>query len=170
MTPLDPPSALPLTDARRAAMHRQLSMMVTRHRPRRPRRPLLVVGTGVAVAIGTSAGAYAYVQHSVPVTDKTSARCYTADNTSGGGYVTIGEPPGGGGKGPIDDALAACAAFWRQGIVRPGATAPVPPGPANKAYPVPPLVACVMPDGTAAVFPGQPGTCAALGFPDEKGR
>jgi hypothetical protein len=32
--------------------------------------------------------------------------------------------------------------------------------------PVPPLVACVMPDGTAAVFPGTRASCVTLGLPD----
>ena len=35
--------------------------------------------------------------------------------------------------------------------------------------PVPPLVACVMPDGTAAVFPGTRATCATLGLPNASG-
>jgi hypothetical protein len=37
------------------------------------------------------------------------------------------------------------------------------------ANPVPPLTACVMRDGTAAVFPGTKATCAALGLPNADG-
>jgi hypothetical protein len=145
-------------------MRRQLATMVARER--RTRRPLLIAGVAGAVAIGTSAGAYAYVASSAPVTDKSQARCYTVASLTGGDYTTIAalSPAGTGKSTQIDDALSVCAAFWRQGILRPGAREPFPPNQADP-YPVPQLVACVMPDGTAAIFPGKPGTCTALSLP-----
>jgi hypothetical protein len=68
----------------------------------------------------------------------------------------------------VNNAISVCAALWRQGILHPGpqgardrATA----GPAGSSQ-VPPLVACVLPGGTAAVFPGPPSTCATLSLPN----
>jgi hypothetical protein len=164
MTYFDPPSMAPLPAARHDAMRRQLTTMVATRR--QTRRPLLIVGTTAAIAIGTSAGAYAYVQHSAPVTGKSQAYCYTVDTLAGGYFTTIAAgPPGSSKTTQVADALSACGDFWRQGILRAGDRNPVPPGHANGIHPVPPLVACVLPDGTAAVFPGPASTCTALGLP-----
>lgn len=116
MTYFDPPSMAPLPAARHDAMRRQLTTMVATRR--QTRRPLLIVGTTAAIAIGTSAGAYAYVQHSAPVTDKSQAYCYTVDTLAGGYFTTIAAgPPGSSKTTQVADALSACADFWRQGIL-----------------------------------------------------
>lgn len=170
MTQFTPPPARPLPDDRRAAMRHQLTAVATRSRHRR--RPLLIAATAVVVAAGTSAGAYAYVQHSLPVADKSGARCYTVASLSAGrlSYATIGQATVAGSSRPaqVNNAVSACAALWRQGFLRPGpqgARGRANPGPAASDR-VPPLVACVLPDGTAAVFPGHPSTCVTLGLPN----
>ena len=172
MTSYDQPPARELPADRRAAIHRELAAVVAAP-PSRRRRPLLIAGAAVVVAAGTSAGAYAYVARSQPVTDKGEARCYTVAGLSGGpqSYTSLAQatPVNSGKPGQVTDALGDCASLWQQGFLRAGPrgaampTAVPSPG-ADK--PVPPLVACVMPDGTAAVFPGTRATCATLGLPN----
>lgn len=86
MTEFSPPPAPPMHEARRDAMRRQLITMAAKRR--RSRRPLFLVGGAVAVAICTSAGAYAYISRSAPVTDHGQARCYTKASLSGGNDFT----------------------------------------------------------------------------------
>lgn len=62
-----------------------------------------------------------------------------------------------------DQALEACAAVWRQGLLIPGASGVV----RTRGIPeraVPPLAVCVLSSGEAAVFPGGSKTCATLGL------
>ena len=168
MTQFDTPPARPLPEYRRTAMRRQLVAVVTGRRRRRG--PLLIAAAAAVVAAGTSAGAYAYAQHSQPVTDKSQAHCYSVASLSAGpeSFTTVAQATLAGSPhaAQVDDALAVCAALWRQGILHPGpqgARGPAAPDPAGTS-PVPPLVACVLPDSTAAVFPGTTSTCAALGL------
>ena len=169
MTQFETPPTRTLPEYRMAAMRRQLETVVSR---KSRRKPVFIAASAVAVAAGTSAGAYAYVQHSEPVTDKDDARCYTVASLSAGpeSFTTIAQAAGAGSSRPaqVDNALSVCAALWRQGILDPG-----PQGAHGRATPdptgasrVPPLVACVLPDGTAAVFPGTRSTCATLGLPN----
>jgi hypothetical protein len=161
----DPPPAPPIPEAKRDAMRRQLvTMAATR---RRSRRPLFLAGGAVLVAIATSAGAYAYVSQSAPVTAKGEARCYTeASLTAGNDFTTIGQLAS-GGTGPvaIDDALSTCSDLWRQGFLELGGQGVVQQPDTLVSHAVPQLTACVMPDGTAAVFPGPPSTCQDLSLP-----
>lgn len=170
MTQFTPPPARTLPEDRRAAMRRQLQAVVAGRRHRR--RPLLIAASAVVVAAGTSAGAYAYVQHSQPVTDTNDARCYTVASLSAGpqSYTTIAQATRAGSSRPaqVNNAVSVCTALWRQGILHPGpqgARGRAIPGPAGPSQ-VPPLVACVLPGGTAAVFPGTPSTCVTLGLPN----
>lgn len=172
-----PPARLP--DHRRTQMRRQLEVEVTRkHR----RKPLLFTAGAVIVAAATSAAAYAYVQHSAPVTDKSQARCYTVASLSAGpeSFTTIAQATRTGSLRPaqVDDALSICADLWRQGILHPGPNgvgAPTPDasgmvrlGPGQGSSHVPELTACVLAGGTAAVFPGPSSTCPSLGLPNAR--
>lgn len=170
MTHFTPPPARSLPEDRRAVMRHQLTAVVTRGHHRR--RPLLVAVCAVVVAAGTGAGAYAYVQHFEPVTDKSEARCYTVASLSAGpeSFTTIAQASRAGSSRPaqVADAVSVCAALWRQGILNPGpqgARGRATPDPAGTGQ-LPPLVACVLPGGTAAVFPGTPRTCVTLGLPN----
>lgn len=163
--PMPPARALP--EDRAAAMRRQLAAQVAR-KPRR--RRLLIAAGGMIVAAGATAAGYAFVPHSQPVTDRDSARCYTVASLSAGpqSYTGIAVPTRSGRPGQVTDALAVCASLWSQGFLHAGprgAAAPAAPPSPNAHNPVPSLVACVMPDGTAAVFPGGKSACAALGLP-----
>ncbi len=170
MTRFDPPPARPLPQGRRDAMQHQIEALVGADAGRRHgRKPFLIATGAAAIVLGTSAGAIVYVHYSQPVTNKSEARCYTEANLDGGDQfhgTTIADAGVPGGKAPqVDNAVSVCAGLWRQGFLLPGA-AGVARQPNTKVHHrVPPLVACVMPDGTAAVFPGNPRTCANLGLP-----
>jgi hypothetical protein len=168
MTTFNPPPAPPMHEARRDAMRRQLTTMAGNRR--RSRRPLFVVGGAVAVVIGTSAGAYAYISQSAPVTDNGQARCYTeASLTAGNDFTTVGQlVPGKPGPAAIDSAVSLCSDLWRQGFLRLGATGMALQPDTSVRHQVPQLTACVLPDGTAAVFPGPPSTCQVLSLPRAK--
>lgn len=171
MTRFDPPPVRPLPPGRRGAMRQQLETLVAEHTGRRHRRKPAFIAIGAAVVLSTSAGAFVYVQHSQPVTNKSEARCYAVASLAGGdqSYSTIAEaipagaPPG--SKAQVDHAVSVCAALWRQGFILPGADRVAPPRNTTANHRIPPLIACVMPDGTAAVFPGNSRTCANLGLP-----
>jgi hypothetical protein len=66
----------------------------------------------------------------------------------------------------VADALASCAAFWRAGILQAGSSEPI-VHPGGSVYAVPALVGCTLPDGSAAIFPGDPETCAQQGLAAE---
>jgi hypothetical protein len=173
-TLFDPPSARALPATRLAAMRRELAAVVAAP-PSRRRRPLLIAASAVVVAAGTSAGAYAYVARSQPVTDKNEARCYTVASLSDGpqSYTSLAQatPVNSGKPGQVTDALGDCASLWQQGFLHAGlrgAAMPIAAPSPGAENPVPPLVACVMPDGTAAVFPGTRATCATLGLPNAR--
>jgi len=120
--------------------------------------------TGAVVVLGTSAAAVTYV-HYQSVTNKSEARCYTVAGTAGGDhYTTIAAAGRPGSRVRVDHALSVCGDLWREGFLRTGAPGIVRPGNTSVSHRVPALVACTMPNGTAAVFPGKAGTCAELGL------
>lgn len=169
MTRYDPPPVRPLSPGRRDAMRQQLERLIAAGAARRQgRKPVLIATGAAALVLGTSAGAIVYVQQSRPVTNKSEARCYTEASLAGGDQfhgTTIAEAGVPGSKAQVANAVSVCAVLWRQGFLLPGARG-VARQPNTKArHRVPPLVACVMPDGTAAVFPGNSRTCASLGLP-----
>lgn len=159
---------LPAERAR--AARSQLEQIVATRRGTARRRAGLVACAGVVVVLGTSAGAVAYVRASAPVTYKTEARCYTVASLAGGDNfrgTTVADAARPGSTAAVDDALSVCAALFRQGFLRVGAAGMPPPGPGigKPDHRVPRLTECVLPDGTAAVFPGNAGTCQRLGLP-----
>jgi len=157
------PEARRLPTARRYAARRQLEQYVSRRGWARRR---FVVGVVLAIVAGGSVGAIGLLR-STPVTNRQTARCYVSadvghDETFNG--TTI-EPPGPPGtKEQVDNAIDRCTALWRGGFFVPGKYGMQRPA-ANEANPVPPLIACVLPDGRAAVFPGDARTCELLGLP-----
>lgn len=115
---------------------------------------------------GGSAAAYVTLK-AAPATDTSQVHCYARASLSSDGQwangTEIGQPGTAPSSGlvPIRHAMAACGALWRSGVL---------PDPRHytqpdAAHPVPALVGCVLPDGTAAIFPGPADTCARLGLP-----
>jgi hypothetical protein len=103
-------------------------------------------------------------------TDHGSARCYTVlsvgSATSFTG-TTIAATGRIGSAEQVQSAMAGCTALWRQGFLAPGSTVRRPPSgePSAGTGHVPTLVACTLPDGTAAIFPTEgPFTCGRLGL------
>ena len=157
------PERMPVLPApRREAARRQLEELVARSARIRGRRgPLTIAAAAAVVVISTfAAGVIAY--H--PVTDKGLARCFTIVKlgASPDYYATVADPGKPGTPGQVRDAHAGCAKLYRIGMLKKGQ--PVLPPTRNRSYPVPPLAICVWHDGTAAVFPGPPETCARLGL------
>jgi hypothetical protein len=166
----DPHSTLSLPARRRRAARAQLEHLIAestkRHHHRRWPHAALVGALGAAVLVTSAAVAIAYVQ-SEPVTVKTTARCYTVDSLAGGtnfSGTTIAHAGRPDTTAQVNHALSVCAALWRQGFLKHGARTALQPGP-NEHHRVPPLAACTLPNGTAAVFPGRQDTCARLGLP-----
>jgi hypothetical protein len=120
--------------------------------------------TGIAaLAVATGAAGYAVAAHQ-PVTDRSQARCYAVANVTSDRYTTFGHVTR-QGSGEIGNAVSVCAALYRQGIMKLGVGV-VRGGPVVGDRKVPPLIACTLTNGTAAVFPGRHGTCASLGLPN----
>jgi hypothetical protein len=154
----------------REAMRRELEAVVAKVDRRRPHRTAVIGGATAFIVLGTGAGAAVYLRHE-SVTNKSYARCYTTDSVgSGTNFVgtTIAEAGSPGKPGQVNNALSVCSALWREGIIGPNSG---PSGNVSRSttYPVPNLAVCRMPDGTAAVFPGDAKTCAKLGLPVAQG-
>ncbi len=158
------PQRMPVLPARRRKAARlQLEEMVrlSAQAPRR-RPPVAVAAAIVFVLLGTGAGTFAVVAHQA-VTDRHLARCFTVADESGF-YTSVAVPGKPGSVGQVNNARFVCAALYREGTLKLGAHRVI-ARPANGKYPVPRLVSCTWQDGTAAVFPGRPGTCEKIGLP-----
>lgn len=148
----------------RALLERQVAVQP---RPDRSRR-LMPAAACAVLLLAACASVVAGDHASAPVTNTARAGCYTsASPAPARGYgllgttVSLTNPDG--TPGHVTDALDVCAVLWRQGLLTLGKA-----GLGSRIgsnHPVPPLVACVMPNGVAAVFPGRPRTCANLGLP-----
>lgn len=162
-----------------AAAEQHLAMLadLTRTEPtkarRRWKRPVALIAVGVLVVGGAGVGtAAAFGVFSQAPADRSIAHCYATadldDPTNHTDFMVAVTPQENDADGVGDAAAAAlevCTGGWAQG--RFSATDPKvsDPHPSRTDYPVPPLVACVLPDGSVGVLPGDPRTCAALGLP-----
>ena len=132
-------------------------------------RPVVITIGVVGLALAGTGTAVGYQLFGTkPVTQDKSARCYTEISRDFGADfpgTTIGSPASSAGEaGVVRAPLQACASNWQIGILQIGVHRTV-PRPEKSSYPVPHLVGCVLPNGSAAVFPGPEGTCQALGLP-----
>jgi len=169
---LDLPASRPFPAANRFAVKSMLMDEVRASRRRRWLRPV-AIGLSTAVA-GTAIAAGSYVAFRQP-TEFHYAQCYSSVTADTDFRTTLGI-----GKAhradedvpaPVDviNALGSCGNLWSQGVLRkdvpmsvestfaPGGTAPVPP-----------LVACTLPDGAVGVYPGDESTCQTLGLPSAR--
>jgi hypothetical protein len=130
---------------------------------------------GVVVAVAVSGAAIAL---QMPVTDKSSIACFARAERNGNQFpgttavlgegTKVGEPSTQHNPIPIEDALAVCRVMWAHhgldpdspnGMAHPSLYDP------SSSYPVPnPLTVCVLPDGRAAVIPGDEDVCGSLGL------
>jgi len=139
------------------------NLMARAKTSRRRRRRLLLIGVGSAalVATGTGLAAARIWFGSEPVTNHDTAKCYSKISSDFGSHFpggTVAAPKStAGGGGQVVAPVRACANAWEMGVIQ-----GISPALAKPPYPVPHLVACVLPDGTAAVFPGPAGTCQKL--------
>lgn len=134
--------------------------------PHRPRKVLVVSLTAVALLFGGTATAISVLQPE-PVRVHDTARCYSeissdfSESFPGG---TIASPVSSNGDGgQVTAPVRACATLWEAGALP--SRNPFTDPPTSNHYPVPDLSGCVLPDGSAAVFPGPPDTCQKLGLP-----
>lgn len=131
-----------------------------------------VLLSGVAIALVTTGAA---VVMQMPVTDKSSIACLARAELHGNNFpgttMVLGVPST--AERPdstvmIEDALSLCQAAWAQNVIDPkdpdGLAHPSLHDPSS-SHPVPnPLTVCVLPDGRAAVIPGDEKVCGALGL------
>ena len=160
-------------------VERHLAMLadLTQPEPAKPRRRLrrsvALVAAGVLVTAGAGVGtAAAFGVFSQAPADRGIAHCYATvdldDPSNHTDFMLAVDPkevhPGGVGDAAAI-AMEVCEGGWAQG--RFSATDPKvsDPDPTRADFPVPALVACVLPDGSVGVFPGDPRTCAILELP-----
>ncbi len=135
------------------------------HRPRHRRVLVTVVAAAVAVVLGTAAARIALER----ATERSETHCYPIWTTDfdnpklGGDALAIGQDS-------ASAALDICRSLWADGYItsvepytEPRGQSPVPATP-------PPLIACVLPDGSVGVFPAyHHETCTQLGLPTSEG-
>lgn len=167
MTQLPPPRQFP--ENRRADTRALLEAAAGQSlRPRRHRwltRTSVIALAGALFASGGVATAYVAFR---PAEHTDTVRCYTkvVDDQGDDFPGTTVSTEGMGSRGRTVDAnpVKACADLWRQGVLRRDAETAA--GPDGKRHGAPTLQACVLDDGTAAVYPTRDqDACQRLGFP-----
>jgi hypothetical protein len=138
--------------------------------PRRSRRRLACfLVPGALIALAGSAVAATEVMGSSPASLSDSVRCYSADrlNAQYTGTSMTAATRGAsltGISSTVTSAVNACAGLWASTLVQPGKSGPPTVRPGDRltipsAKPgqgkVPPLTACVLESGEAAVYPGN---------------
>ncbi len=165
MTYFGSQSAPVLPERRRRAARAQLEEVVRNSAPgpRRFSRKAKWIIFGSALLCVTAVACTVAVVSVENVPNKTQARCYTVDKVAGF-HIGIGMASTSATPGEVRNARSVCAALYRDGNLRVG-VARIDPKPGSGKHRVPPLAVCVLPAGTAAVFPGHPQICARLGLP-----
>lgn len=143
MGSFDLPPERDLPDERLVAMRRHIVDEVRRDRRSSavPRR-LTVPVVAAALLLLSAVGAAAYVL-TRPATELLSVGCYDRADVQGNTAIVDAD-----GR----DAVEICRELWEDGAIT------------GSPRSAPPLVACVLDTGPAAVFPGEPGTCEQLGL------
>jgi hypothetical protein len=143
--------------------------------PAKPQRARRKVGRYVAILVGASAlalggtAAAAYVASkpaTLPVSD--GLRCYTKATLDGGDDfygTTLAQARAADGSYSSRRAIESCSGLWDQGFLQLDKKQPARPEALTPEQPIPPLVACTLDNGMAAVFPGDAQTCFHLGLP-----
>jgi hypothetical protein len=159
------PQRMPVLPARRRRAARlQLEQFVAQSaEPSRRMKPAIIAAATAAVVLSTGAAAAGVVADHT-ITNKTHARCFTVDSATSPDFTMIAQASRPLTKAVINDALTTCRALFAAGELKSGSPVRRPPT-ERGLHRAPQLVVCVWPGGTAAIFPGHPGTCAKLGLP-----
>jgi hypothetical protein len=151
-------------DAHRARLE---EILQESRRSRRWRGRTFMIGITSAALLGGGAAAARVLRAPAGATDKSRLRCYTVVDVGRGKNFVGAETafartsPAGSPELPAGiRAVDMCASLWSQGFLTPGANAHDPDE--SVVHPVPPLTACLLPNGVAAVFPAPKGTCEQL--------
>lgn len=107
---------------------------------RRPRKRIIWIGAGVAVA-SVGLAAYAFLREESPK-NPISLTCYLTPQRQPSKQVVVGMSP---------DPIAVCGELWTNGTIASLREAPE-------------LTACVLDTGVVAVLPGNKGVCAKIGL------
>lgn len=135
---------------------------------RRTARYVALIAGASTLLIGSTAAAYvAFRPATVPIADE--VRCYSKASLEGGDQdfygTTVTHAKAPDGTRNAGTAVESCSALWRQALMRLDDKQVGGPDTGRFDHPVPPLVACTLDNGIAAVFPGDTQTCARLGLP-----
>ena len=156
------PQRMPVLPARRRRAARlQLEQVVAQSAKSGRRMNPAIIAAALAVVV-LSTGAAGVVAYGA-ITNRTQARCFTVDSVTSPDYTTIAQASNHMTTAVVNDAIGTCRALFRTGVLKRGRAVGRPPR-KHGHYRPPPLVACVWPGGTAAIFPGHRGTCAKLGL------
>jgi hypothetical protein len=135
--------------------------------PRRRRRTYLALSGTVLALAGGGAIAATTLLGSTPASQHNLVRCYSdaklsADYTD----TSVATAPGAAPtdiSATVTAAVDACGGLWQAGVVQPGRIGAPSAQPGDGG--VPPLTACVLDTGQAAVLPGKdPQLCQNLGL------
>ncbi len=135
------------------------------------RRTAVVAGAAVLTIGGGAAAATTIIEYFKPATVTTSGRCYwevsrNFDNDfPGSTAANATRSSDGWTPDVVSNLVEMCAAEWRAGALWQDRGDPTPEPSPTGEYPIPELVPCVLPNGQAAVFPGDSATCNQLGLP-----
>lgn len=132
------------------------------------KRPRMVIGLSIILAtVGGAAATAAVYVHFRPVTNTNYAHCYSFSKVGDNGtaVAVAGKP---GSDAQVTNAIGTCSMLWRDGFLANGVSHVIRVTESTTIHPIPSLVVCTMPNGTAGVFPGTSSTCAKLGLPKPK--
>ncbi|EIV95432.1 hypothetical protein [Frankia sp. QA3] len=128
---------------------------------------MIIGAVAVVVTGGGTAAAFAAF---APATVTDQIRCYSRASLDGGDDNLFGtsaaQATAADGSKTVIPAAEVCSTLWRYGLLAPDSRGAVHvPSDAEPTRSAPPLVACALRNGIAAVFPGDDNTCTALCLP-----
>lgn len=131
-------------------MHRNALNSVRSHQAATKRKRKRKIGAAAAVTVALGATAAAIIIPATQEQIQRSAYCYTTASTESDYAQAVGtDQPA--FDGTARTAIEMCSLGWANGSLKPGELSR--PDPASSAREIPPLGACLRPDGVIGVFP-----------------
>jgi hypothetical protein len=157
------PEPRPMRPVFREALKRRLSQSSS-HVGRTWRFSFPVGLAIISAVFGGAVATAAIYEQFRPVSNLNSAHCFSiaSSETSGTQIAEAGPLTS---PQQVTDAVGACSVLWRDGFLVLGTSHIIRVTQPTTVHPIPPLVVCTMPDGTAGVFPGKQTLCKKLGLP-----